>query len=678
MGINKHVLPSLGWTESAGLRGLAYGADYNPEHWPEDVWTEDVRLMREASVNLVSLGVFSWSKLEPESGRFDFEWLDRVFQLLHDNGVSVNLATPTASPPPWLVRLHPEILPVTSEGATMRAGSRRHYCPHAPAYREAASRVARALAEHYRDHPALALWHVDNEYAGHVTECFCDQSRAAFRAWLERRYGTLDALNEAWATLVWSQHYASWDEIEPPRPLPYLGNPSQEVDWQRFWSDSWIECFVDQKSILREITPTVAITTNFMGFYKPLDYWALAANEDVVAQNTYPETSDPEWMIETAMIGDLMRCLGGGSPWLVMEQAIAFATWRELNSTKRPGVMRLGSYQSIARGSDGVMFFQWRSAPAGAEMHMIGIVSHGGTDNRQWREAVSLGAEVARLSDVRGSRVSAKVAILFDWNNWWALESQGKLDAAIRLLPHVRALYKTFFGLGLTVDFAPPGSDLSKYSLVVAPHLYLVDDAAADNLCRYAEAGGTLLMSFFSGLVDENDHIRLGGYPAPFRDVLGLRIEEFAPFAGNMRNSIRTEGGRVFECSMWADVVREQGAEALATFEADFYKGLPAVTRHRYGEGWALYMATMPDEAGLGWVVAEACRKAGLSPLPGASPTVEIVRRTDGARSWLFILNHSEEYVDIPLEAPGLELISGEPVERSVRIGPVDLAIIRS
>ncbi len=678
MSLNTGATPSRGWAATAGLGGLVYGADYNPEQWPEDVWPEDARLMREANVNLVSVGIFSWAKLEPAPGRFDFAWLDRVLDLLHASGVSVDLATPTASPPPWLIRLHPEILPVTSEGVTMRPGSRRHYCPHAAAYREAAKRIVRALAEHFHGHPALALWHVDNEYACHIAECFCDQSTAAFRAWLEHRYGTLDALNVTWATTVWGQQYTSWDEVHPPRPTPAFANPSHELDWQRFSSDSWIGCFLDQKAILREITPAVPITTNFLGFHKPLDYWALAASEDVVSNDIYPETSDPEWTIDSAMVADLMRSLGGGRPWLVMEQAIGLVNWRDRNSTKRPGIMRLASFQTIARGADGVMFFQWRAAPAGAEMHHSALVSHGGTDNRAWRETANLGAELKRLAEVRGSRVRAQVAILFDWTNWWALEAQGKLHTGIRLLPYARALYASLFHLGVTVDFAEPRSDLTRYSLVVAPHLYLVDGASADNLRRYTEGGGNVLMSFFSGLVDENAHIQLGGYPAPFRHLLGLRVEEFVPFAGRMANRMRTEDGHSFECHTWADVVRLEGAEGTANFESDFYGGLPAVTRHRYGKGSAFYLGTMPDEAGLAWVVGKACEAAGVTPTPGASSTVEIVRRSDGAQSWLFILNHSDAAVEVPLDAPGVEIISGQTVERSVHVAPVDLAIVRT
>jgi beta-galactosidase len=656
-----------------------YGGDYNPEQWSEEVWREDARLMREAGVTLVSLGIFAWARLEPRPGVYEFDWLDRVVGLLHSHGVSVNLATPTASPPPWLVRLHPEILPVTAEGVTLWHGARRHYCPHSPAYHEHAARLVAQLARHYRDHPALALWHVDNEYACHIAECFCDVSAAAFRRWLQARYGTLEQMNGAWGTAFWSQRYDDWEEIQPPRRAPTFVNPTQRLDWMRFCSDSWIACFEDQRTILREITPQVPLTTNFMGFHKPIDYWALAAREDVVANDSYPDTSNPEWMIDSGMTCDLMRSLGGGRPWVLMEQAPTHVNWRARNATKRPGVMRLGSYQAAARGANGIMFFQWRASQAGAEKFHSGMVPHAGTDSRVWREVTALGEELGRLDGLLASEVRAEVAIVFDWESWWALELDSKPSSEIRLLPAIRSYYAGFFRRNIAVDFVHPESDLSRYRLVVAPHLYLVNDQAVQNIEAYVAGGGRLVMSFFSGIVDEHDHVRLGGYPAPFQKMLGLCVEEFAPYAEAQTNTLYTQDEDEFESSLWSDIIRLQGAEAIAHYLGDYYAGSPAITWNRFGKGGCFYVGTALDAGGQAWLLDRACSEAGLSAPPGgrAPDGVELVRRTNGAQTWLFALNYSSEEVDIPHDRPGYNLLSGARLDKSARLGPGEVAVIQ-
>jgi beta-galactosidase len=647
------------------LAGLAYGADYNPEQWPEEVWLEDVRLMREAGVNLVSVGIFSWSRIQPAPEQWDFGWLDRVIDLLHEHGVAVDLGTPTASPPAWLVRSHPGILPVTADGVTLGLGSRRHYCPHSEAYRDHALRVARALGERYGDHPALVLWHVDNEYACHVTECFCEASAAGFRAWLRARYGDLAALNEAWGTEFWSQAYGDWEEIAPPGRAPTFLNPSQLLDWRRFWSDSWRECFTDQASVLRAMTPEIPVTTNFMGFHKPIDYWTVAREEDVVANDAYPDTSAPEWMIDAGMVCDLMRSLGGGQPWMLMEQAAAHVNWRQRNATKRPGVMRLGSYQAVARGADAVMFFQWRASRAGAERFHSAMIPHGGPSGRTWREVTGLGGELAQLGAIAGSRVEAQVGILFDWESWWALETPGKPSHDVRQLPLVRDWYAGLFRRGITADFAHPAADLSRYRLVIAPSLYLVDDAAAANLRDWVADGGTLVMSFFSGIVDRNDHVRLGGYPAALSDLLGLVVDELVPYADGQSNRVRSTDGATFESDLWADVVHLEGAEALGEYTADFHAGIPAITLHRFGQGSALYVGTRLEDPGTAWVIERACQAAGV-PFGAVLPAgVEVVRRSDGSHGWSFVLNYSEDAVEVPIG-------QGPPVS----VGPRDIAVI--
>ena len=660
------------------VRGLLYGGDYYPEQWPEDVWREDVELMRAAGVNVVTLGVFAWARLQPAPDRYDFDWLDRVIDLLVTGGVSVNLATPTASPPPWLVREHPEILPMTADGVTLWHGSRRHYCPHAEAYRAAARDVARALAEHVRHVPSIVAWHVDNEYSCHFSECFCDASAAAFRDWLRDRHGTLEALNDAWGSAFWSQIYGDWEEIQPPRRTPTFVNPCQRLDWLRFSSDSWIACFDDQAAVLRSTTPGIPITTNFMSFHKPLDYWKLASREDVVSNDSYPDPADPEWMVDAAIACDLMRSLGGGRPWLLMEQAPGNVNWRPDNATKRPGAMRLGSFQAIAHGADGVLFFQWRASRSGAEKFHSAMVPQAGTSSRTWREVTQLGTELKRLDAITGSRIDAEVAILLDWDSWWALELEGKLSSQVLLQPALRRVYASFFVHGVAVDFAHPARSLAGYRLVVAPHLYLVDEAIAANLREFVAVGGTLLLTYFSGIADANDRLWSGAAPQPFAELLGLEIEEYAPHADGRPRRVRTADGRTFEATIWSDIIGLRGAEALATFADDWYSGRPAATRHRFGEGTALYVGTTLDSDGLAWLLTEACAAAGVQFGRPSRGGVEVVRRSSGEDSWWFYLNYGMEAASIELDEPGVDALTGETRDGSITVPPTDVVIVRS
>jgi beta-galactosidase len=654
-----------------------FGGDYNPEQWPEETWLEDVNLMQTAGVNLVSLGIFSWAKLEPQPGIFDFEWLDRVMDLLHSHGVSVNLATPTAAPPAWMVRLHPQILPVTADGITLWHGSRRHYCPHNPDYRGYAQRIARVLAERYKNHPALAMWHVDNEYACHISECFCQHSVAAFREWLKLRYTSLDQLNFAWGTAFWGQAYGDWNEIQPPRRTPAQKNPTQQLDWTRFSSDSWLVCFEEQKRVFKEITPAIPVTTNFMSFHRPIDYFKFAQQEDVVSLDSYPDTSQPDWMIHSAMTYDLIRSLKKDSPWILMEQAASLVNWRQRNAVKRPGVMRLGSLQAVARGANGVMFFQWRQSKFGGEMFHSAMLPHAGTDSRTWREVSALGNELPRLSNLLSSKVEAKIAILMDWENWWALELDSKPSSDLKLIPNLQAFYRQLYERNIMVDFAPPEADLSSYKLVIAPNLYLVTGIAANNLNNYVANGGTLLLSYFSGIVDNNQHIHPGGYAAPFHEMLGLTIEEFVPYQAGFNNTIRTTDGKQFKNTFWADVVHLNSAETLANYEQDYYAGSPAVTRNTFKKGTAYYLGTELSQDGLEWLIDRILEQAQVWPdLPNLPAGIEVMLRSDQSKEWLFILNHTDKSIEVPTGKNGTDLLSGQEVSGVIHLSAYAAAVI--
>ncbi len=661
------------------FKQLFYGGDYNPEQWPEEVWLEDVRLMQEAGVNLVSLGIFSWVKLEPASGEFDFAWLDRIIDLLHKNGIAVNLATPTAVPPAWMIKQHPSILPLTEDGQTLWHGSRRHYCPHSPDYHRYAQRIAKALAEHYKNHAALTMWHVDNEYACHFGECYCENSVAAFREWLKKRYQTLDQLNTAWGTAFWGQIYGDWEEIQAPRKTPAQKNPTQDLDWARFNSDSWLACFEEQKNILREITPEIPITTNFMSFHRPIDYFKFAKSEDVVSLDNYPDPSDPNWMVQSAITYDLIRSLKKDTPWILMEQAASQVNWRQRNAVKRPGQMRLGSMQAVARGADGIMFFQWRQSKAGGEKFHSAMLPHGGTNTRTWREVKTLGNELSLIKNLLSSKVEAKVALLMDWENWWAVELDSKPSSDLKLLPNIYQFYEVLFNQHIPVDFAAPQEDLSSYDFVIAPNLYLVSDAAVENIKTYVKNGGTLLLTYFSGIVDENDQIRLGGYPAPFQDMLGLWIEEHIPYQNEMDNIVKTEDGLTFTNTMWAELIHLLGAQPLAIYTEDYYQGRPAFTRHNYGSGTAFYLSTELEPQGLFWIINRIIIETGLQPVVNDLPDgVEVMQRTDGQKFWLFILNHNNVDMEIKIEKPGIDLLSGQMIYSHITLPAFGVSVIKT
>lgn len=650
-------------------RRLCFGGDYNPEQWPEAVWAEDVRLMQEAGVNLVSVGIFSWSLLQPEPGRFDFGWLDRVLDGLHAGGIRVDLATATASPPPWFSHRHPESLPVTADGTTLRPGARQAYCPSSPAYRAAAVSLVEALAGRYAEHPALAMWHVNNEYGCHVAHCYCATSAAAFRTWLRRRYGDLDGLNAAWATTFWSQRYGDWAEIEPPRSAPTFANPTQQLDWWRFSSDELRDCYRGELEVLRRVTPDVPVTTNFMTpSFKPVDYFGWAGEIDVISTDHYLRPAEGDTALDLALSADLTRGLAGGEPWLLMEHSTSAVNWQPRNIPKRPGEMRRNSLAHIARGADGALFFQWRASRAGAEKFHSGMVPHAGTGSRVWREVVGLGADLGALGEVAGAPVAAEVALLWDYPAWWALELDSHPSADVTYLDRMRAFHGALWRRGITADVVSPGARLAAYKLVIVPSLYLVTDAHAAALDEWVRGGGHALVSYFSGIVDEHDAVRLGGYPGAFRELLGVRAQEFHPLPAG--STVRLDDGST--ASVWMDDLELRGAEAIAAYADGPLAGTPAITRHAAGSGVAWYAATRLDEPATDALVARVAAEAGVTPaVADPPPGLEAVRRG----TWLFLLNHADAPARVP--ASGVDVLTGRAHAGAVDVEPGGVVVLR-
>lgn len=655
-------------------QGIAFGCDYNPEQWDPAVWREDVALMRETGVDLVAINIFGWSALQGPDGTFDFSALDEVIELLHGADIRVNLGTATASPPPWLTERHPEILPVMEDGTTRYPGGRQAWCPSSPVFRRYALALVEAVAERYGEHPAVELWHVSNELGCHNALCHCDESTRAFRRWLRERHGTIDELNRAWGTSFWSQRYTDWHEILTPRLTISTRNPGQVLDFQRFSSDELLGYYRAEAEAIRRHS-ALPITTNFMvtAHIRDLDYWSWAPEMDVVANDHYLDHRLGEPRTELAFAADLTRGLAGGAPWLLMEHSTGSVNWQPVNLAKEPGQLLRNSLAHVARGADAVCFFQWRASLQGSEKFHSALVPHAGTDSALWREVAELGRIVGALDEVAGSRVHADVALLFSWESWWASDAEMRPTHAIEYLDQVHALYGALHDLGVTVDVVRPGADLTGYRLVVVPGLYLVRDEEAAALDAAVASGAHALVTFYSGIVDEHDRVRPGGYPGAWRDLLGIRVEEFAPVLPGTQIALQSGAG----ASLWADRLEATDASVLDRFADGPAAGLPAVTRRAGpdGTGDAWYLGTMLDRDDLRDLVGRALDGAGVPSGSIGSTDVEVTRRVADGRTFTFVVNHGA--VDVEFDARGTELVTGTDVDGRLAVPAGAVRVIR-
>ncbi|MEU8215484.1 beta-galactosidase [Micromonospora taraxaci] len=647
---------------------VPFGGDYNPEQWPEDVWKQDHRLFDSARIDLVTLGVFDWALTQPAEDVYDFSLLDRIVERAAAEGRGICLATGTGAHPAWLAKAYPEVTRTDFEGRKRRFGQRHNSCPSSPVYRRLSVELARRVARRYADTPAIVAWHVGNEYGG---ACYCELCAAGFRGWLRNRYGTLDDLNAAWYTTFWSHTFTDWDQIEPPSALTeHWRGPDHTafqgitLDYLRFSSDAMLTNFHDEKAAIRESSPTLPVTTNFMGMYRPIDYHRWAAHLDFASWDNYPP--DDESAARMALTHDLMRGLKGGQPFWLMEQSPGVTACRDVNPLKRPGLMRLWSWQAVAHGADAVLFFQLRASRGASEKYHGAVIGHAGrSDTRVFREVAELGAELDRLGSASlGARTPARVALLFDWDSWWALEISDGPSRLVRYQEVVLAYHRALWDAGVDLDVVAVTADLSGYDVVVAPALHVLKGDLPQRLEDVAARGGSVLTTYLSGRVDENDQAFLMDVPGPLGQLMGVRVDEWDARGPEVVNPVRLGDGAGqvdVEARLLFELVIPQGAQVVGTYQADFYAGTPAVTRNSFGAGDGWYVAAGLDQEGVSWVVRQVlARHDVLGPYPDVADLESAVRVAPDGSRLLFLLNHRADPVEVTARRGGVDLLTGD------------------
>ncbi|WP_430784228.1 beta-galactosidase [Actinoplanes sp. G11-F43] len=657
---------------------IPYGGDYNPEQWPLAVWEEDHRLFDAAHVDTLTVGVFTWGLTQPSIDVYDFSVLDRIVSRAEASGRQLCLATGTGAHPAWLAAEFPEVTRTDFEGRKHRYGQRHNSCPSSPVFRRLSTEMARRIAARYAGNPSIIAWHVGNEYGG---ACYCSLCATGFRDWLRQRYSSLEALNEAWYTTFWSHTFTDWDQIEPPSALTeHWRGPDHTafqgitLDYLRFMSDAMLANFRDEKDAIRQ-SSRAPVTTNLMGLYRPIDYHRWAPHLDFVSWDNYPP--DDRSPARMALAHDLMRGLKDGAPFWLMEQTPSVTACRDVNPLKRPGVMRLWSWQAVAHGADAVLFFQMRAGRGASEKYHGAVIGHSGrSDTRVFQEVAALGAELTRLGAATlGARTPARVALLFDWDSWWALEISDGPSRLVRYLDVVTAYHKALWTLGVDLDVVPVTAPLTDYDVVVAPALHMLKGDLAQRLTAVAARGGSVVTTFLSGRVDENDNAFLMDVPGPLAPLLGIRIDEWDARDHTYVNPV-TIGESTYPAQLLFELVIPEGAEVMGTYTADFYAGTAAVTRNDHGPGQAWYVATALDQAGVTEVMREVLAPHDLlGPLAGL-PEVETATRVapDGSR-YMFVLNHGSSPVDVPA-INGINMLTGTPPPPV--LNPHDVLIVKT
>lgn len=643
---------------------FGHGADYNPDQWRHIPGTldEDIRLMKLSHCNIMSVGIFSWAALEPEEGQYDFGWLKEVLDKLHANGVSVLLATPSGARPAWMSQKYPEVLRVRPDGGRNLHGERHNHCYTSPVYRDFVKKMNTALAEAFGHHPAVVGWHVSNEYGG---ECHCELCQAEFRKFLQNKYGTLETLNQAWWTGFWAKTYTDWSQLHSPTPIGETCIHGLTLDWKRFVTHQTVDFMRAEVAPLKEITPELPVTANMMHTYDGLDYYRFRDVIDFASFDCYPrwgvEADDVLEAERAAFNYDIMRSLKDG-PWVLMESTPSQVNWQNICMLKRPGVHLQASMQAVAHGADSIQYFQWRKSRGSTEKFHGAVVDHVGNEHtRTFREVTEVGEWLQKLQPVLGADVPKQVALIYDMDNLWAQENaQGprkdKRYAEV-VVEHYGALKRN----GLTVDVIDETMDFAPYRMIVAPQMYLVKPGVAERLKEFVRAGGVLVSTYYTGYVDENDLVKLGGWPGDMMDLFGIWAEEIEALPEGRGNAI-IAGEKRYECGFMCEIVHAKGAQVVGTYESDFYGGMPALTKNAYGSGEAWHIASRVGVEALTELYGGIAREKGIAPVLENLPygVHADVRENENGR-FLFVQNYAAAPKTVCLPK-AVNVITGEAV----------------
>lgn len=647
---------------------VLYGGDYNPEQWSENVWEEDMRLFRNAHINIVTLNVFSWASIQPSENEYDFSKLDRIMELVKENGLKVCLATSTGAHPAWMAKRFPDILRTDSNGMKRKFGGRHNSCPNSPTYRKYAAKLAGKLSKHFKHYKNIVGWHISNEFGG---ECYCENCEKAFREWLKEKYRNIEAVNYSFNTAFWGHTFYDFDEIVLPNYLSeHFGNEQTmfqgiSLDYKRFMSDSMLECFkLEYNSIKKEI-PEARITTNFMWFYKELDYRKWAKYMDFVSWDCYPSPEDE--FSTVALCHDLMRGLKEQNSFVLMEQTPSVTNWQPVNRIKRPGEMRMLSYLALAHGADAIQFFQLRRSVGACEKFHGAVIDHAGRDDtRVYKEVEALGQELTMLSDILEARTPAETAIVFDWENWWAVEYSAGPSIYMKYLDSIKDYYSAIYKKNIPVDIIGIDDDLSKYKLVIAPLLYMTKEGFDERLREYVKDGGTFITTYFSGLVDECDLV-IGAYPGKMKDILGIWIEEQDALVEDERNYFFFNGKR-YPASIICDIMHTEGAKVLSLYENDFYEGTPVITENHFGKGKAYYVGSRSNEEFYDDFLSVICDEIGIKPVMITPDGLEVTVRENNNGKFLFLINNSPEEKEVILPVDVFDMLENTEVKKGTAV----------